>query len=346
MMQYFYCPKCKETWPYPIEKCPHCFEKIQREEQGKKIKVLSVCKVQIPTFLHEKTPYFVLLLEDEKGHRWVQKSEKEYKVGDEFLLEKAKDKKNSVVLWRIKYDFYQAIEKIFDLLSIDVLADFKILILPTLETPVHPYFKENTSPEFFSALLEFLFQKGVKKENIKVLGQSFNQFDIGACAQKSQLLSVCQKFGVLPFDISQGEFILKENLEIFKEVFDSNLILNLSMLKQSRIQSLENLLKLIKKENYLSQEYLSSKEEIFKKLLEILPPVLTLGQADVVQRKDKKHFILDLLLGSFNVLNLERVFFEISFPNEIPPFLKEIDLKEIEIVGRKISEVQVIAFSL
>jgi len=118
------------------------------------------------------------------------------------------------------------------------------------------------------------------------------------------------------------------------------------MLKQSRIQSLENILKLIKKENYLSQEYLSSKEEIFKKLLEVLPPVLTLGQADVVQRKDKKHFILDLLLGSFNVLNLERVFSEISFPNEIPPFLKEIDLKEIEIVGRKIPEVQVIAFSL
>ena len=346
MMQYFYCPKCKEKWQYPIDKCPNCFEKIQREAQGKKIKVLSVCKVQIPTFLHEKVPYFVLLLENEMGHRWVQKSEREYKRGDEFFLEKAKDKKNALVLWKIKYDFYQAIEKIFDLLSIDVLSHFKILILPTLETPVHPYFKENTSPEFLSAILEFLFQKGIKKENIKVLGQSFNQFDIGACAQKSQLLNVCQKFGVLPFDLSQGEFVLKENLEIFKEVFEADLILNLSMLKQSKMQSLENLLKLIKKENYFAQEYLFSKEEIFKKLLEILPPVLTLGQADVVQRKDKKHFILDLVLGSFNVLNLERVFFEISFSNEIPQFLKEIDLKEIEIVGRKISEVQVLAFSL
>ncbi|MGB9598631.1 MAG: hypothetical protein ACPLZH_02185, partial [Minisyncoccales bacterium] len=198
-MQYFFCPQCKREWQYPIEKCPYCFKKIEREKTGKKIKVLSCCKVQIPTFLHEKVPYFVLLLEDENGHRWVQKSEKEYKVGDEFVLEKAKDQKKAVALWKIKYDFYQAIEKIFELLSFEISPSFKILILPTLETPLHPYFKENTSPEFLSAILSFLLKKGVKKENIKVIGQSFNQFEIGICAQKSQLLTVCQSFGILPF---------------------------------------------------------------------------------------------------------------------------------------------------
>jgi len=71
-MAFYHCPNCKKIWQYPIEKCPDCFLNLERIK-SKKIKVIGVSKVQIPTMFHPKTPYFVLLLEDENGNKWIQK---------------------------------------------------------------------------------------------------------------------------------------------------------------------------------------------------------------------------------------------------------------------------------
>ena len=61
-MSFYQCTKCKKTWQYPLEKCPECFLDL-KENKGNTFKVIGVSKVSIPTILHPKTPYFVLVLE-------------------------------------------------------------------------------------------------------------------------------------------------------------------------------------------------------------------------------------------------------------------------------------------
>jgi len=336
-MGFYQCPNCKKIWQYRIEKCPDCFQNLKKLE-SKNLKVIGVSRVNIPTFLHPQIPYFVLLLEDENKNRFVFKSEKEYKIGDFFELEKAKSKE-AVAIWRIKYDFKEAIEKTLELLGDFDFENKKILILPTLETPVHPHLRENTSPEFLRAVLEFLLERGVKEKNIKIVNQSFNQFEIGACAFKSQLLFVAQSFSVIPKDLAQGEFLKKGKFEITAEVFDSDIILNLPILKTTTTQSLDNILKLLKKENFLSLEYLSSKEEILKEIFQFLPPVLTIAEANYIKRENRTICALYLVFSSFNPFNLERVFYEV-IKKEPPKIIKEIEIEKIEILGRKIKEVQ------
>ncbi|MGB9598789.1 MAG: hypothetical protein ACPLZH_03025, partial [Minisyncoccales bacterium] len=188
-MPFFQCQKCKKTWQYPIEKCPECFSNLERI-RSKKAKVIGVSKVTIPSIFHLKVPYFVLVLEDEKGNRWVQKSSKEYKIGQEFEIERMENKKG-VAIWRVKYDFLEAIEKVVEILGgLKINENSKVLILPTVEKFSHPYFRDNTSPEFLDATLKYLFQFKIKPENIKVASQSFDEIEIGPKAQKSGLLEV------------------------------------------------------------------------------------------------------------------------------------------------------------
>jgi len=338
-MAFYQCPKCKKTWQYPIEKCPNCFLKLEKLKSTK-IRVAGISKVQIPIMFHPKTPYFVLLLEDENGNKWVQKSVKEYKIGDLFKVEPCTDKK-AVAIWRIKYDILEAIEQVIEFLGgLKINSQTKILILPTLISPKHPYLAENTSPEFFEATIEYLIEKGVRPENIKVASQSFDEILIEATAQKSQLLKVCQEFKALPVNLAEKNFLKKGRLEISEEVFSTDLILNLPILKMEKTQASENLFKLLKKENYLAQKYLSSDEEIFKKLIESLPKILTIAEANSIQKSDRFIAHLGLVLASFNSLNLDRVFFEITMEKNLPEILKGIKIDGIPIVGREIEEVK------
>ena len=340
-MAFFKCSKCKRVWQYPIEKCPDCFLNLERIK-SKKIKVIGVSKVQIPTMFHPKTPYFVLLLEDENGNKWIQKSVKEYKIGgNEFETEVKRNDENAVSIWRVKYDILEAVEKVIDLLGgLKIDPQTKILILPTLISATHPYLAENTSPEFLESTIKYLFENGVGIHNIKVCGQSFNEFPVEASTQKSQLLKVCQELKVLPINLAEKNFLKKGGLEISEEVFSADLILNLPILKMGKAQASENLFKLLKKENYLAQKYLSSNEEIFKKLIESLPKILTIAEADSVQKPDGFVAHLGLVLASFNSLILDRIFFEITMEKNLPEILKGIKIDGIPIVGREIEEVK------
>ena len=340
-MAFYHCPNCKKIWQYPIEKCPDCFLNLERIK-SKKIKVIGVSKVQIPTMFHPKTPYFVLLLEDENGNKWIQKSVKEYKIGgNEFETEVKRNDENAVSIWRVKYDILEAVEKVIDLLGgLKIDPQTKILILPTLISATHPYLAENTSPEFLESTIKYLFENGVGIHNIKVCGQSFNEFPVEASTQKSQLLKVCQELKVLPINLAEKNFLKKGGLEISEEVFSADLILNLPILKMGKAQASENLFKLLKKENYLAQKYLSSNEEIFKKLIESLPKILTIAEADSVQKPDGFVAHLGLVLASFNSLILDRIFFEITMEKNLPEILKGIKINGIPIVGREIEEVK------
>lgn len=342
-MAFYQCPNCKKIWQYPIEKCPECFLKLERR-RSEKIKVISVSRVTIPTIFHPQVPYFVLLLEDEKGNKWVQKSMKEYQIGEEFILEPSQDKK-TVAIWRIKYDVLEGIEKVIELLGgIEIKSDSKILILPTLISPVHSYLAENTSPQFLESLIKYFLERGAKSENIKVAGQSFNEIPIEASAQKSQLLRVCQDYEILPLDLAKTNFVKKTanqfTFEISEEVFNSDLIVNLPILKMGKISATENVLKFLRKENYLSLNYLYSQEEIIENLNKVLPQYLTIAEAQSVQKPDQFVSQLNLILASFDSLNLDRVFAEITMTKKLPELIKEVKIEDIPIVGRKVKELQ------
>ena len=336
-MAFFQCPKCKRIWQYPIEKCPDCFSALERIE-SKKAKVIGGGKTTIPSVFHQKVPYFVYVFEDENKNRWIQKSERELKIGEEIEIEKAKDK-NSVAIWRTKYDFFEAIEKLAEILNVEFDKNSKILILPTLIKDSHSYFRDNTSPEFLEAVIQFLIEKGVNPRNIKVCSQSFDEVAIEKKASKSGILEVCQRQKIIPFDLAKGNFVKKGDLEISEEAFKIDLILNLPILKIGKASSCENLFFLLKKENYLAQKYLYSEAEIFEKLKEKLPKVLTIAEANRVQDKRGIVHYLNLAMASFNPKNLDRVFCEITKERELPEIIKEVKIESIEILGRKIGEV-------
>jgi len=339
---FYRCPKCKKIWQYPIEKCLDCF-KVLEKLPSKKARVIGISKVNIPTILHPKVPFFILVLEDENGNKFVQKSTKEYKIGEFIDFSPAQDK-NAVAIWRVKYDILETIEKAVDLVGkLNPSKDSKILILPTLVAPKHPYFAVNTNPAFLESLINYLIQNGADTKNIKVAAQSFNETPIEVSAQKSQLLDVCLRYKVSLLDLAKGSFVKKEvdglNFEVSKEVFNSDLIINAPIMKLDSKTGIkgasENLLKLLKKEFYLSKE-----EEIVENLQKVLSPYLTIASATAVQKSNSFVSYLGLILASYNSLNLDRVFAEIVLQKQLPGYLKKLRIDDIPIVGRNIEEVQ------
>lgn len=322
---------------------------------SKKAKIIGISKVNIPTLVHPKVPYFVLVLEDENGNKWAQKSIKEYKIGEELKYDTSLDSK-AVAIWRVKYDLMEAMEKIIELLGgINFKKEAKILILPTLVSPKHPYFRENTSPLMLNTLVEILLEKGIESSNITVAAQSFTEIPIEASAQKSGLVSICLKKKINPLDLAKSNFSRregKENLtfEITDEILKNDLIINLPILKLDKELDIsgasENLLRLLKKESYLSLKYLYNEEKIIESMRDVLSQelsekkVLNLAEARVIQKKTGYTTYLGLILGSFNPFNLDRVFLEICMTNELRSFFKNIKTEDIPIVGRALKEVQ------
>ena len=344
-MPFYQCPQCKNKWQYPLEKCPDCFLEVGKIA-SEKIEVIGVSKVNIPSILHPKVPYFVLVLEDEKGNRWVQKSEKEYQIGQQYILRPASDKK-AVAIERIKYDISEAIERVVYLVGgIKLDQNSKILILPTLVAPKHPHLAENTSPQFLNHTIKYLLKRKVNSANIKIAGQSFNDFPLEASMKKSKLWSVCQENKVIPLDLSKKGFLKKGggrfSFFVSKETLKADIIINLPILKldaQLKIKGAAyNALKLLKKESF--SLLLPQLQELLKEFPKELPQILTIAEANVIQRKNKQTVFLGLVLASFNPLNLDRVSAEIAMETDLPEYLKNIKIEGVTIAGRKIKEVQ------
>jgi len=346
-MSFYQCPKCKKSWQYPIEKCPDCFSSLKKIIP-KRRKVIGASKVTIPTILHPKVPYFVLLLEDERGNRWIKKSFKEAKIGDDLKTKESKDK-STVAILRIKYDIASSVQEIIRLIGgIKIGPEIKILILPTLLAPKHPYFAVNTSPKVLGCLLEYLIAIGVDPKNIKVAAQSFDETPIEVSAQKSQLLGACVKNKITPLDLSKTNFIKKNKeeftFEISEEVFNTDLIINLPILnldlKLKVKGALENTLKFLKKESYLSLKYLHDDFQVMEKLQEVLPEYLTIAGGENIQKTTGHTSFVGLMMASFNPFNLDRVFAEIAMLKDLPDYLKKINIQGVSIIGRRIEEIQ------
>ncbi len=338
-MVFYQCSKCKKVWQQPVEICPECFSRLEKVKTLK-AKVVGISKVSISSVPHPEVPYFALVLEDELGNKWANKSVKEYAIGEEINFTTGSD--NSVAVWRTKYDIIDSIEKIFSLLNLSLNENLKIVILPTLFSPNHAYFRDNTSPEFLDAVLKFLFEKNIKLENIKIATQSFDEAPIEGMAQKSGLLDICLKNKIMPLDLSKSNFVKKGNLEIAEDILNADIVLNLSMMKACKASASENIYRTLKKENFASLKYLQSEEDIVNELKNNLTNIVTLGEADFVQKQNKTIVYPGLILGSKSFLNLDRVFNEIMMVDKLPEILKEVDIQNIEITGRDIKEVKCI----
>lgn len=318
--------------------CPYCMIDLNRSESCFKGKVLAVSKVSIPSLLHPKVPYYSLLLENEAGIKYAYKVFEEKKVGDIIEIIPNSDK-DAVAIWRVNYDALDGIEAIDEIVGgLDIDKDTNILILPTLNTANHAYFRENTSPEFLEAILAFLFSK--KAKNIRIAAQSFGDLPIEALAQKSGLLDVCLKNKIAPVDLSKGSFEKKKDLELSEEFLKADLVLNLGSLKGGKASASENMFKIMKKENYSALKYLYSEEYILKELMDFSEKVFTFGESYNVQRPDKFTAFWGTILGSRNFINLDRVFNETGKIKEMPKIIKDVQLENVPIAGRKILEIQ------
>jgi len=337
-MAFFICPNCKRVWGYKIEKCPFCFVDLKREKWNK-AKVKGVAQTTIPSLFHQKVPYYVLLLENENQRKFLQKSAKLYYADEIFEIEKAKNKNEAVAIWRKKYDFFEPIEKIFEIFEITLKSDQKVSILPTIKKISHPYSRENTSPDFLESVLEFLVELGLKTENIAILVQTFDDTSVIEKLKKSQILQVCEKKKVNFFDISQGKFLEKEGIKVSEKIFEADFVLNLPILNMKEAQSCENLFVLIEKQNFEMLEYFSNKKEIYEKLKLNLLRIFTLAEADQVQNERGVNFYLNLVLGSFNPKNLDAIFYKIV-KRKTPEIINDFETEKIEVAGRKVEEVE------
>lgn len=336
-MPFFKCSKCERVWQYPLSECPFCMVELQRMP-SEKSKVVSVSKVSMPTIRHPQIPYFSAIIEDENQNKWVHKSTNEINEGDELVFEKTTDK-NAVAIWRFKYDYEEAFLKAVELISgLNLSVDSKVLILPSLFSANHPYFRENTSPQFLSGVLEFLKNKGVT--NIKIASQGFSELPIEAMAEKSGLLKVCLKNNIMPIDLAKTNFIKQGDFEISEEIANADIVLNLGMLKAGSAKATENIFRVLKKENYLGQKYLKSEKQIASEMINALPNMINVGEAEYIQDREGFIVFLGLIFASYNPLSLDKIFNEIIQEKNLTDILDGTEVNNIQTVGRNIKELQ------
>lgn len=342
------CEKCKKKWIYPIEKCVYCKGNITKQK-GTKIKVIGVTKVFIPSPMHPIIPYNILLLQDEFGNRLPKKIMKEYRIGDLYTEQKAKTK-DAVSIVKIKYDIYESIKEACELVnSLELSAEDKVLIKPSIITSAYPYQSVNTNPGFLNVLLIMLFELGIKKENVIVAEQALIGSDAVDAASKAGILEVCKKNEVEFVDISKGPFEEVESdgykFSIFKEALNSKVI-NVPIMKtnfQLGISgAMENLSRLADDQTQRKM-YFDDIEETLPKLAQAIPYVFTIADASNGMQSQGPLVLgepafLNLILASYHAVNLDAVFCEIAML-EIPlsnKLIKNIDVKRIEVVGNEL----------
>lgn len=332
-MNFYKCPKCARTWRQPVEICPYCFAELEKIKTDQAT-VIGSSKVAISTILHPKAPYYLLLLQDNLSNKWICKSENEVILREEFKRDRSQ---GEVVAWRIKYDLAEAIEEVF---IPSVGPESKILILPTVVSPTHSYLRENTSPEFLIATIDYLLSRGAKKDNIIVGAQSFGEGSIMPSAVKSGLLESCLDKGLKVVDLAEGPFIKKGNLEVSETVLQADLVINLAMMKMGQASASENIFKVLEKGNYSARIYLDSGKEVVDEIIKNIPHAFTLGEGDFVKRSDGSIVFLGIILSGSNPLKVDKVFNRIVRAKKEPELLKDIDLADIFLSGRSIMELE------
>ena len=340
------CKACDKKWIYPVEKCVYCKGDIAKQK-GTKIKVIGMTKVSIPSPMHPIIPYNIILLEDEFGNRMPKKIMREYKIGDQYEETKAKTN-DAVSIVKVKYDVYEAIKEAVDLLDdINLSHNDKLLIKPSIISAAYPYQAVNTNPDFLNALLKFLFEKGVKKENIIVAEQALIGSDSMDAASKSGILEVCKQNGVQFFDVSKCLFEQIEmegyKFNILKESL-SRKIINVPIMKtnyQLGISgAIENLSRLVDEKTQRNM-YFDNIEQTLPKLVKVIPNVVTIADATNGMQgqgplASGEPAFMNLVLASKDAASLDKSFCEIAML-PVPDYVSlSLKTKNCEVVGNEI----------
>jgi uncharacterized protein (DUF362 family) len=323
---------------------------------GTKLKVTGITKVMIPSPTHPIVPYNVLILEDENGNRMPKKTMKDYKIGDAYSWENSNDE-SAVSLVKIKYDFYEALKLAVELIGgIVVKKNTRILIKPDIMTEGYSYQGMTTNSKVVAALVEYLINKGADKSKITIAEQTqYGEFD--GAVKKTGILDVAKKTGVNLVDLSKTEFVEKESdgfkFKISKEVFNQDLIINLPVMKTHLVLgisgALENITRVISKENYKEYEKNPEKApEAIAQLHKVLPKYITIGDASIGMEGNGplmygEPSFLNMIMGSRDPVAIDKVFQEIGLLRKAPIIdaaakagIGSSDLREITIVGEEL----------
>ena len=346
------CEKCSKKWIYPVEKCIYCKESITKQK-GAKIKVVGITKVALPSPMHPLIPYNIILLQDEFGNRIPKKTMRDYKIGDDYEEQKAKTD-DAVSVVKVKYDIYEAIKNAIELLKDAGLnQNDKILLKPSIIAPAYPYQAVNTNPDFLNALLVFLFERGIKKENVIVAEQALIGSDTRDAALKSGILDICKKNGIEFMDISKGPFKEVESdgstFRIFAEALKRKVI-NIPIMKTNFQLGLsgavENLSRLVD-EKTQRQMYFDDIDKTLPKLIKAVPDILSIADATSGMQGQGplslgEPAFLNLVLAGRNAAALDCAFCEIAMipiPLHVSSARDVADGK-IEAVGNEIEAVK------
>ncbi len=116
------CNKCNLKWIHPVEVCINCNSKTEKQItllSTAKFTIAGFSEITVPSTLHPRVPYTVLLLKDEHGNLMPKKTMKRFTdadIGKEFVFEKG-----DVAIIKVKYDYYAAV-----LNAISLLENFEI----------------------------------------------------------------------------------------------------------------------------------------------------------------------------------------------------------------------------
>ncbi len=334
-MVIYKCKQCNRTWQHPVKICPFCMIEIERMKSKLSVKVLAISKIIISSLLHPKVPYYSLVVESSDGTKFAYKTFKEFKVGD-VIDYKVLSQENSVAIWRINYDILEGIENVVQLLGYEFKKNTSVLIIPALNKANHSYFRDNTSPAFLDAVIEFLKSREV---NVSIAQQSTNG-SIESLAKKSGLLDICLKHGITPKDLSKEGFKEIDDLKISKIFLEADTIINLGIMKAGKASLSENMCKVLENTNYSALKYLYSDNYIMDKMINHATKVLNIGEAQFVQRDDGFSVHFGAVFAGRNYLNIDRVFNEAVSCDNIPKVLEKINLERVEITGREVDEIR------
>jgi len=351
------CEKDNKKWLYPIEKCIYCKGPITKQK-GRKVKVIGITKVNIPSPMHPVIPYNIILLEDEYGNRMPKKTIKDYKIGDEYVIDKAKTE-SAVIITKIKYDLLESLRESLELLTSYIEKNDKVIIKPSIIEPAYGYQAVTTNPKILDALLSYLKENGIR--DTLVAEQAMIGNDTIASAKKSGILDICKKQDINFIDLSKCEYAEKEvdgfRFRIAKD-FLGRKIINIPVMKtNSQIGisgAIENMLRIVDEETQ-KRMFAEDIEKTLPKLLKALPNFLTIGDATIGLQGQGPTILgepafLNMVFVSKDPVALDTIFVNMGLLT-MPSYIKEAgslgignnDTKSIEVVG---DELEAITFHI
>lgn len=352
------CEKDNKKWIYPIEKCIYCKGPITKQK-GREAKIIGITKVNIPSPMHPITPYNIILLEDEHGNRMPKKTMKDYKIGERYIIEKAKTD-GAVIATKIKYDLAESLRNSLELLKSNGFKENdRIVIKLSIIEPAYSYQAVTTNPRLLDAIITYLKEKNIR--DIIAAEQAMTGNNTMDAANKSGILDICKKHSIDFVDLGKCEYAEKDadglKLRVAKDFLDRKII-NVPVMKtNSQIGisgAIENMLRVVGEDTQKAM-FAGDIEKTLPKLLKALPNFLTVGDATIgLQGQGPTSLgepaFLNMLFVSNDPVALDTIFAGMGMLT-MPDYIKEAaslgvgenDIKSIEVVG---DELEAIRFRL